>query len=103
VCPTKAKAEAALATLAKLLAELGLRVAEAKTRLVDTDSGQGFDFLGFHHRKVRSFRNPKVKYVAQWPSQSAMRRARTGTFGNGRCASFHRGTIIRDWATGFRC
>ncbi|HEY8695309.1 MAG TPA: group II intron reverse transcriptase/maturase [Chloroflexota bacterium] len=77
VCPTKAKAEAALATLAKLLAELGLRVAEAKTRLVDTDSGQGFDFLGFHHRKVRSFRNPKVKYVAQWPSQSAMRRART--------------------------
>jgi len=76
VCPTKVKAEAALATLEKLLADLGLHVAEAKTGLVDMDGGQGFDFLGFHHQKVRSFRHPKVRYVAKWPSQAAMRRAR---------------------------
>ena len=76
VCPTKAKAEAAKEALGKLLADLGLRLAEAKTRLVDTDSGQGFDFLGFHHRKVRSFRRPNVKYLAKWPGQAAMRRAR---------------------------
>ena len=76
VCPTKEQAEAALAALQKLLADLGLRVADAKTRLVDTDSGQGFDFLGFHHRKVPSFRHPNVMFVARWPSHAAMQRAR---------------------------
>jgi RNA-directed DNA polymerase len=76
VCRTKADAEAALQALVQLLAELGLRVAEAKTRLVDVDDGEGFDFLGFHHRKVRSFRNPKVMFLASWPGQAAMRRAR---------------------------
>jgi len=76
VCRTKADAEAALQALGQLLAELGLRVAEAKTRLVDVDDGEGFDFLGFHHRKVRSFRNPSVMFLASWPGQAAMQRAR---------------------------
>ena len=76
VCPTKADAEAALQGLMQLLAELGLQVAEAKTRLVDVDGGEGFDFLGFHHRKVRSFRNPSVMFLASWPGQAAMLRAR---------------------------
>ena len=74
VCGTRADAEAALQALVGLLAELGLRVAEAKTRLVD--GGQGFDFLGFHHRKVRSFRNPSVLFLASWPGHAAMQRAR---------------------------
>jgi RNA-directed DNA polymerase len=65
-----------LQALVELLAELGLQVAEAKTRLVDVDGGEGFDFLGFHHRKVRSFRNPSVMFLASWPGQAAMRRAR---------------------------
>ena len=76
VCPTKVDAEAALQALMQLLAELGLQVAEAKTRLVDVDGGEGFDFLGFHHRKVRSFRNPRVMFLASWPGQAAMLRAR---------------------------
>jgi len=76
VCPTRAAAEAALQALVQLLAELGLRVAEAKTRLVDVDGGEGFDFLGFHHRKVRSFRNPSVLFLASWPGRAAMQRAR---------------------------
>jgi RNA-directed DNA polymerase len=76
VCPTKAAAEAALQALGQLLAELGLRVAEAKTRLVGVDDGEGFDFLGFHHRKVRSFRKPSVMFLASWPGQAAMQRAR---------------------------
>jgi len=77
VCPTKAKAETALTALEKLLADLGLRLAVAKTRLVDMDAGQGFDFLGFHHRKVRSFRHPETTFMARWPSDVAMQRART--------------------------
>jgi RNA-directed DNA polymerase len=76
VCRTKADAEAALQALVQLLAELGLRVAEAKTRLVDVDDGEGFDFLGFHHQKVRSFRNPRVMFLASWPGHAAMQRAR---------------------------
>jgi RNA-directed DNA polymerase len=39
-----------------LLAALGLELAEAKTRLVCLDrEGEGFDFLGFHHRMADSF------------------------------------------------
>jgi RNA-directed DNA polymerase len=76
VCPTKAAAEAALQALGQLLADLGLRLAEAKTRLVGVDGGEGFDFLGFHHRKVRAFRNPSVMFLASWPGDAAMRRAR---------------------------
>ncbi len=76
VCRTKADAEAALEALGQLLAELGLQVAEAKTRLVDVDGGEGFDFLGFHHRKVRSVRNPSVTFLASWPGHAAMQRAR---------------------------
>jgi RNA-directed DNA polymerase len=76
VCPTKADAEAALQALVQLLAELGLQVAEAKTRLVDVEGGEGFDFLGFHHRKVRSVRNPSAMFLASWPGHAAMQRAR---------------------------
>ena len=76
VCRTRADAETALQVLVQLLAELGLEVAEAKTRLVDVDGGEGFDFLGFHHRKVRSVRNPSVRFLASWPGHAAMHRAR---------------------------
>lgn len=76
VCRTKADAEAALQVLERLLAELGLQVAEAKTRLVDVEGGEGFDFLGFHHRKVRSVRTPSVMFLASWPGHAAMQRAR---------------------------
>ncbi len=76
VCRTQADAEAALEALTQTLAELGLHLAEAKTRLVETGGGQGFDFLGFHHRQVRSFRYPKVMFLARWPSHAAMLRAR---------------------------
>lgn len=76
VCGTRANAEAAQLALGTLLADLGLRLAEAKTRLVDVDGGEGFDFLGFHHRKVRSFRKPSVMFLASWPGRAATGRAR---------------------------
>jgi group II intron reverse transcriptase/maturase len=59
VSRTQAQAEAALAQLRALLAELGLELADAKTRLVCVnEDGEGFDFLGFHHRMVDSFKSP---------------------------------------------
>jgi RNA-directed DNA polymerase len=77
LCRTRAQAEAALAQLRALLAELGLELAEAKTRLVCVnEDGEGFDFLGFHHRMVDSSRKPGVRWLARWPSARAMQAAR---------------------------
>ena len=46
---------AALERLTDLLAGLGLEPKAAKTRIVHLEEGgEGFDFLGFHHRLVRS-------------------------------------------------
>ena len=54
MCTSREQAEAALARLRELLAELGLEPKEAKTRIVHLQvGGAGFDFLGFHHRLVR--------------------------------------------------
>jgi RNA-directed DNA polymerase len=77
-CHSKAQAEAALAELRVLLAELGLELAEEKTRLVClNEEGEGFDFLGFHHRMVASFRRPGFRFLARWPSARATQAART--------------------------
>ncbi|WP_280382097.1 group II intron reverse transcriptase/maturase [Nocardia wallacei] len=80
MCRSRQQAEAALARLRVLLAELGLAPKEAKTRIVELrEGGEGFDFLGFHHRLVRSrgVRGRRgVVFLARWPSDRAMRRAR---------------------------
>ena len=79
MCRSEAEAERALAALKAVLAELGLALKEAKTRIVHLrEGGEGFDFLGFHHRWVRA-RGPRVRHVsflARWPSQAAMQHAR---------------------------
>jgi RNA-directed DNA polymerase len=77
LCRTQAQAEAALAELRALLADLGLELAADKTRLLCVnDDGEGFDFLGFHHRMVESFRRPGFRFLARWPSARAMQAAR---------------------------
>ena len=80
MCTTRQQAEAALARLRVLLAELGLEPKEAKTRIVQLAvGGPGFDFLGFHHRLVRSDgrRSGKhVTFLARWPTDKAMQHAR---------------------------
>jgi RNA-directed DNA polymerase len=77
-CPSRERAEAALAALGEILAGLGLSLAADKTRIVHVADGtQGYDFLGFHHRMVPSRRNPAFRYPACWPSDRAMRRARS--------------------------
>src|SRR6266498_3049205 len=79
MCRTEAEAERALAALGAVLAELGLELKEAKTRIVHLcEGGEGLDFLGFHHRWVRA-RGPRVRHVtflARWPSRTAMQHAR---------------------------
>jgi len=77
-CPTRERAEQALAALGEILAGLGLSLAADKTRIVDVaDKTQGYDFLGFHHRMVPSRRNPAFRYPACWPSDRAMLRPRS--------------------------
>jgi RNA-directed DNA polymerase len=77
-CPTRERAEAAMAALAAILAGLGLSLAADKTRIVHVADGtEGYDFLGFHHRMVPSRRNPRFCYPACWPSPKAVARARS--------------------------
>ena len=79
MCRTRQQAEAALARLRALLAELGLEPKEAKTAIIHLEEdGPGMDFLGFHHRLVRSRRvrgNKSVVFLARWPADKAMQHA----------------------------
>jgi RNA-directed DNA polymerase len=80
MCKSREQAEAALERLRSVLAELGLTLKEAKTRILRLQvGGEGFDFLGFHHRMVRSrgIRGRRgVEFLARWPSDQATHRAR---------------------------
>lgn len=77
LCGTEAKARAALRLVGSCLARLGLTLHPDKTRVVFVGDGtQGFDFLGFHHRKVESWRYRRKRYLHQWPSRRAMQRVR---------------------------
>jgi RNA-directed DNA polymerase len=79
ICKTRQEAEHALAAMTAILAELGLSLKAAKTRIVHLrEGGEGLDFLGFHHRYVRA-RGERVRHVtflARWPSRQAMQHAR---------------------------
>ncbi len=55
-----------------MLAGLGLRLHPDKTRIVYLGGGEdGFDFLGFHHRKTPSKWGDR-RYLSKWPSTRAM-------------------------------
>ncbi|WP_239396848.1 reverse transcriptase domain-containing protein [Frankia sp. CiP3] len=79
LCRSRREAERALEVLTAILADLGLEPKAAKTRIVHlVEGGEGLDFLGFHHRWVRSespwFRH--VQFLARWPSRRAMQHVR---------------------------
>lgn len=80
MCRTQGQAKAALARLTGLLGDLGLEPKAAKTRIVALrEGGEGFDFLGFHHRWVstRTGRGTRrVMFLARWPSRKAAQHAR---------------------------
>ncbi len=78
MCHNRREAEAALSALTAILAEMGLSLKQAKTRIVHLqEGGEGLDFLGFHHRRVRGERDYQhLRFLARWPSPEAMSRAR---------------------------
>ena len=79
MCKTKQEAEGALVALSTILGELGLELKHAKTRIVHLrEGGEGFDFLGFHHRYVRGNtpRSRHFTFLVRWPSRQAMQHAR---------------------------
>src|ERR1700742_1756157 len=80
MCWSRSQAEAALGRLTDLLAALGLEPKAAKTRIVHLEEGgEGLDFLGFHHRLVRSrglSGKPRMLFLARWPADKAMQHAR---------------------------
>jgi hypothetical protein len=69
---TRSRAEEARRRIEAVLAELGLRLHPDKTRIVYLGGGaDGFDFLGFHHRKTPSKYGDR-RYLSKWPSARAM-------------------------------
>jgi group II intron reverse transcriptase/maturase len=81
MCSSRQQANAALARLTDLLADLGLQPKEAKTRIVhlSEENRDGFDFLGFHHRLVRArgrTGSKRMVFLARWPSRQAAQHAR---------------------------
>jgi group II intron reverse transcriptase/maturase len=70
---TERAAREGLRRVGLILARLGLTLHPAKTRVVDVRDGrQGFDFLGFHHRTVESWRWRGKRYLQRWPGSRAM-------------------------------
>jgi RNA-directed DNA polymerase len=79
MCRTRQEADDALMALKAILGELGLQTKDAKTRVVHLrEGGEGFDFLGFHHRYVRgnTRRSRHLCFLARWPSRQATQHAR---------------------------
>lgn len=72
LCRTEAAAQQALRWLQRTAQALKLRLHPDKTRVVDLSGGHdGFDFLGFHNRLVKSWKTGRYSYQS-WPSPKAM-------------------------------
>jgi hypothetical protein len=112
LCTTRARAEAAQQRVAAIIRPLGLQLHPDKTRIVCLIHGQqGFDFLGFHHHKVESWRWRGKYYLNRWPSDRAMNsiRARireaTGRDKMGASVDWvvvRLNLVLRGWAAYFR-
>jgi hypothetical protein len=98
---------------ASQVARLKLTLHPTKTQIVYVGDGrQGFDFLGFHCRKVESWKHRGYRYLQRWPSQRAMQRVRDRV--KAITAPRHRlpepiqpivnavNRVLRHWATYFR-
>jgi group II intron reverse transcriptase/maturase len=73
VCATAEQANQAWQRAEMVLAGLGLSLSPEKTRTVELTRGkEGFDFLGFHLRKVESWKWRGKWYLQRWPSARAM-------------------------------
>jgi len=69
---SKEDAEKGLELVKEKLRELNLQLNAEKTRIVNMrEEGQGFDFLGFHHRQ-KFFQEYEKCYTLKWPKKSAV-------------------------------
>ncbi|MFB7440422.1 group II intron maturase-specific domain-containing protein [Streptomyces mirabilis] len=110
--PTEQRAEQVRELAARVLERLGMRLPPEKTGIVcHTRGGQGFDFLGFHHRKMESWKWRGRYYLQRWPSARAMRvlrdkvRAATARSRTERPVSAvvaDLNPVLRGWAAYFR-
>jgi RNA-directed DNA polymerase len=73
VAGSQADAEAMRLTIADILAPIGLRLSEAKTKVVHLPDG--FDFLGYHIQRRRKKGTSKY-YVYLYPSKNALTRVK---------------------------
>jgi RNA-directed DNA polymerase len=77
LCKTEADAREALWRIEVILNRLKLTLHPTKTQVVYVGDGrQGFDFLGFHCRKVESWKYHGRRYLQRWPGRRAMQRIR---------------------------
>ena len=77
LCRREKDAREALKRVGEVLTQLGLTLHPVKTRVVNLGEGrEGIDFLGFHCRKVESWRYHGKRYLQRWPSHRAMRAVR---------------------------
>ena len=77
LCRTESQAREGLWRVGVILNRLKLTLHPTKTQVVFVGDGrQGFDFLGFHCRKVESWKYRGKRYLQCWPSQRAMQRVR---------------------------
>ena len=112
ICPDRQRAEKARRKAIGVLARVGLQLHPDKTRIADLRRGaEGFDFLGFHHHKVASWRDRNRFYLQRWPSQKAMSsiRGKVKAMTHRRFVGLDMGTIIgtlnqtlRGWGNYFR-
>jgi hypothetical protein len=94
------------------LDDLGLSLSPEKTRVVELTRGKdGLDFLGFHMRKVESWKWRGKWYLQRWPSARAMSairakiRALTDRRSTGLALSIvveRLNPVLRGWANYFR-
>jgi RNA-directed DNA polymerase len=105
VCGTRAHADALWEEVAAVLAPLGLRLSEAKTRVRHVD--EGLDFLGFRIQRRRK-RGTSEYYVYTYPSKKALAsitvRAMTNKRGQRTLADLLRqlNSVVRGWCYYFR-
>jgi group II intron reverse transcriptase/maturase len=79
ICRTKKEAEHALKAVKTIMDRLELELHSEKTRLVSLwDGKEGFDFLGFHHRRLKTetARGQIFNETHQFPSKKAMKKMR---------------------------
>jgi len=77
LCRSRGGAEEARRRVSTILGRLGLQLNPDKTSIACLTRGaQGFDFLGFHHHKVESWKWRGRWYLQRWPSVRAMRSIR---------------------------